>query len=191
MEASTIGGKVHGHEHGERLAAVSVMRIGALAGMAGGMMMAVYQMIVAAIAQEPTAVAGIHQTFWTPVSGIASVVFGQAYFHGGFDVGSVLLGVAGHMANSMLFGVVGIGILTVLLGRRPSLGAAAMGGVAFGLVVEAVLVNGIVNGAQSVHTLYDSAPHWSWWVAHAIFGMTLGGLGALGLRRGETVRTRS
>jgi hypothetical protein len=161
-----------------------VVQVGAVAGIAGGTMMAMYQMIVAAIAQNPTAVPGIHQTFWTPVTGISSVVFGKAWFHGSFDVGSVLLGLGGHMMNSMILGVVGVGILTAVLGRRPSLGAAVMVGVAFGVAIEAILINGIINGAQSIHTLYDSTPHWSWWVAHGIFGMTLGGLAALMLRRG-------
>jgi hypothetical protein len=44
-------------------------------------------------------------------------------------------------------------------------------------------VNLIINGAQKIETLYYSTSTWSWWVAHAIFGMTLGILGALLLRR--------
>jgi hypothetical protein len=41
-----------------------------------GTIMAMWQMIVGAIARDPTAVPGIHTTFWTPVEGIWSVIFG-------------------------------------------------------------------------------------------------------------------
>jgi hypothetical protein len=46
--------------------------------------------------------------------------------------------------------------------------------------------NGLVNGVlQSVHTLYTSTPEWSWWVAHGMFGATVGIVGATLLRRGR------
>ncbi len=53
----------------------------------------------------------------------------------------------------------------------------------FGLVLELVIVNLIVNGFQSVETLYSSTPEWSWWVAHAMFGAIVGLVGASLLRR--------
>jgi H+/Cl- antiporter ClcA len=64
-------------------------------------------------------------------------------------------------------------------------------GVAFGIAVEAILVNLIINGAQKIETLYYSTPRWSWWVAHAIFGMMLGAIGALLLRRDSSDQTQA
>jgi hypothetical protein len=173
-------------EHG-RLGARSLVRVGAIAGLAGGLMMAMWQMIAGAIAKDPTAVPGIHTSFWTAVTSIPSVVFGQNWFHGSFEFWAVFLGLMGHMMNSMMLGVLGVGLMTALLGRRPNVLGAMAVGVMFGLVLEVAIVNGLVNGVlQSVHTLYTSTPKWSWWVAHGLFGGTLGVLGAVLLRRRST-----
>jgi hypothetical protein len=53
--------------------------------------------------------------------------------------------------------------LTTILGRRPNLVAAVILGAGFGIAVEAILINGIIN-TQKIQTLYSSTPHWSWWV---------------------------
>ena len=55
-------------------------------------------------------------------------------------------------------------------------------GVAYGIAVDAILLLGIIN-TQKIQTLYSAAPHWSWWVGHATFGVTLGLLGSVLLRR--------
>jgi hypothetical protein len=173
------------------IAAKTLMRAGAVAGIAGGMMIAIWQMVVGAIAKDPTAVPGVHTTFWTPVEGIWSVVFGVHRFHGDFHAVPVLGGIAGHMMNSMIIGMIGIALIVAVLGRRPNISAAVMLGVAFGIAVEAILVNLIINGAQKIETLYYSTPRWSWWVAHAIFGMMLGAIGALLLRRDSSDQTQA
>lgn len=85
--------------------------------------------------------------------------------------------------NSMILGIIGMALIVTILGRRPNIGASTMLAVAFGIAIEAILVNLIINGAQTIDTLYYSTPTWSWWVAHAIFGMTLGTLGVLLLQR--------
>jgi hypothetical protein len=72
--------------------------------------------------------------------------------------------------------------LTTILGRRPNLVAAVILGAGFGIAVEAILINGIIN-TQKIQTLYSSTPHWSWWVGHAIFGVTLGLLASLLLKK--------
>lgn len=186
MEAHVTHG-THLHRHDRRVGRLSVstlVRTGAIAGLAGGIMMAMWQMVVGAIAQDPTAIPGIHQSFWTAVTSIPSVVFGQNWFHGSFEFGAVFLGLMGHMMNSMMLGVVGVGLATTLLGKRPSVLSAMAFGMMFGLVLEVVIVNGLVNGVlQSTQTLYSSTPEWSWWVAHAMFGATVGLVGATLLRR--------
>ena len=55
-------------------------------------------------------------------------------------------------------------------------------GAAYGIAVEAILINGIVN-TQKIQTLYSSTPHWSWWVGHVIFGATLGLLSSVLLEK--------
>jgi hypothetical protein len=192
MEAHTAH---HAHfgrrsEQRGRIDAATVVRTGLIAGAIAGMMMAMWQMVVGAIAQDPTAVPTIHQSFWTAVTSITSVIFGLDAFHGSFHFWSVIGGVGGHMMNSMMLGVVGVGLLTAVQGRRPHPLGAIMQGVMFGLVLEVVIVNLIVNRIQDVNTLYTSTPEWSWWVAHGIFGMTLGLVAATLLRRGSAARSR-
>ena len=86
------------------------------------------------------------------------------------------------MGNSLILGIVGVSLLTAILGRRPNPVGAVVLGAAYGIAVEAILINGIVN-TQKIQTLYSSTPHWSWWVGHAIFGATLGLLSSVLLQK--------
>ena len=177
-------GHVHRRPWRASVATATVLRVGALAGIVAGLLYAVWQVVVAAIAQGPTAVPGIHQTLWTPPQGIWSVVFGVHHFHGSFHLIPVLGGVVAHMGNSLILGIVGVALLVAILGRRPNPAAAVVLGVAYGIAVDAILINGIVT-TQKIQTLYSAPPHWSWWVAHGIFGITLGLLGGVLLRRND------
>jgi hypothetical protein len=85
--------------------------------------------------------------------------------------------------TSMMLGAIGIGLATTLLGNRPSVAKAMAVGMMFGLTLELVIVNLIVNQVQTVNTLYTSTPEWSWFAAHAMFGATVGLVGATLLRR--------
>ena len=180
-------GQVHWHPRRASVAATKILQVGPLAGMASGFIMAAWQMVVAAIAQNPTAVPGIHQTLWTPPEGIWSVVFGVRHFHGSFHFIPVFGGIVGHMGNSLILGIMGVALLTAILDRRPDPVAAAAIGAAYGIAVEAIIINWIIN-TQKVQTLYSSTPHWSWWVGHAIFGATLGLLSSVLLRRNNLQR---
>jgi hypothetical protein len=164
------------------VAATTILQVGALAGVAAGLLYALWQVVVAAIAQDPTAVPGIHQTLWTPPQGIWSVVFGVHHFHGSFHLIPVLGGVVAHVGNSLILGILGVALLIAILGRRPNPAAAVVLGAAYGIAVNAIVIDGIVN-TQKIQTLYSAAPHWSWWVAHGIFGVTLGLLSSVLLRR--------
>jgi hypothetical protein len=183
MEAHTHTG-VHWRTRRESVAATKVIRVGALAAIVGGIVMAVWQMVVAAIAQQPTAVPGIHQTLWTPPEGIWSVVFGVHHFHGDFHFIPVLGGIAGHMMNSLVLGLVGVVLLTAILGRQPHPAAAVILGIGYGIAVQAILISAVIN-TQKIQTLYSSTPHWSWFVGHGIFGLTLGMLTSVLLRKGQ------
>jgi hypothetical protein len=118
MEAHAHGA-VHWRTRRGSVAATKVIQVGALAAIVGGIVMAVWQMVVAAIAQQPTAVPGIHQTLWTPPEGIWSVVFGVHHFHGDFHFIPVFGGIAAHMMNSLILGLMGVVLLTAILGRQP------------------------------------------------------------------------
>jgi hypothetical protein len=183
MEAHTHTG-VHWRTRRESVAATKVIRVGALAAIVGGIVMAVWQMVVAAIAQQPTAVPGIHQTLWTPPEGIWSVVFGVHHFHGDFHFIPVFGGIAGHMMNSLVLGLVGVVLLTAILGRQPHPAAAVILGIGYGIAVQAILISAVIN-TQKIQTLYSSTPHWSWFVGHGIFGLTLGMLTSVLLRKGQ------
>jgi hypothetical protein len=183
MEAHTHTG-VHWRTRRESVAATKVIRVGALAAIVGGIVMAVWQMVVAAIAQQPTAVPGIHQTLWTPPEGIWSVVFGVHHFHGDFHFIPVFGGIAGHMMNSLVLGLVGVVLLTAILGRQPHPAAAVILGIGYGIAVQAILISAVIN-TQKIQTLNSSTPHWSWFVGHGIFGLTLGMLTSVLLRKGQ------
>ena len=174
--------EVRWHSRPASIATTKVLHVGAFAAIAAGFIMAAWQMVVAAIAQNTTVVPGIHQTLWTPPEGIWSVVFGVHHFHGSFHFVPVFGGIVGHMGNSLILGLMGVALLTAFLGPRPNLVAAAVLGAAYGIVVQAILISWIIN-TQKIQTLYSSTPHWSWWVGHGIFGMTLGLLAGVLLRR--------
>ena len=85
-------------------------------------------------------------------------------------------------ALAPFLGIMGVALLTAILGRRPNPVVAVVLGAAYGIAVEAILINGIVN-TQKIQTLYSSTPHWSWWVGHGIFGATLGLLSSVVLQK--------
>lgn len=161
----------------------TLVRVGLLAGVLAGMMMALWQMVVGALADEPTAVFGIDSSFWTAVTSITSFFFGVDAFHETFEPAPVLFGIGVHMVNSMMLGVAGVALIVALLGARPNPLAAVMQAIGLALVVQVVLLNLIVNQIQDINSVYTSTPEWSWWVSHGIYGMTLGATAALLLRR--------
>src|SRR3954453_2146699 len=154
--------QVHWQAPRASVATTEVLRAGALAAITAGFIMAAWQMVVAAIARGPTAVPGIHQRLWTPPERIWRVVFGVDHFHGSFHLIPALGGIVGPMGNSLILGIVGVALLTAILGRRPNRAAAVRARAAYGIAVEAILINGIVN-TQKIQTLYSSTPHRSWW----------------------------
>ena len=174
--------EVRWHSRPASTATTKVLQVGALAAIAAGFIMAGWQMVVAAIAQNTTVVPGIHQTLWTPPEGIWSVVFGVHHFHGSFHFVPVFGGIVGHMGNSLILGLVGVVLLTAILGQQPKTIAAITLETAYGIAVQAILISWIIN-AQKIQTLYSSTPQWSWWVGHGIFGATLGLLSSVLLNK--------
>lgn len=150
--------------------------IGAIAGAAGGMMMAMVQMVYGGLA-------GGH-TIWDAPMAIWAFVGGSDQFGAPSDhVGSIVLGMGGHLANSMMLGVA-FAVLAALVVRTPGAMAPVALGTMFGVAVWIVMryvVLPLNSGTSDLFTDGSVSPQWIWYVAHAAFGMTLG-LGYYALR---------
>lgn len=144
------------------------------AGLAAGVAMAATVMLVAEIASEPTAVPGIDSSTWTPVTAITAFLFGPDAFHAAFAVLPILFGLVAHLLLSVAFGAAGFALIVYSLGWRPWPPAAAALGFFFGLALEVVVINVIVNGIEPDNLVYESLPEWGWWAGHAAYGVTLG-----------------
>ncbi len=138
------------------------LRGGAVAGMLGGAMMAMFSMV---------ALAATGKGFWTPVNLIAHTVWDEAPLDGAFSGGGLVVGIAVHMAVSMM-----LGVATVLVAGR--VGRAAPGALAVGLgiagmawVGQRIVWPAIDEAAASAFT------DWVLLVGHVPFGM-VAGLGA-------------
>lgn len=142
---------------------------------------------IAEVAAVQTPVAGIESSTWTPLTGITSFVFGVGAFHGGFAVLSIAFGLAAFYAVALLFGVIGVGLILATQGRECGVVGGAVQGVAYGLFLQVFFTSLVVNGIQDQLTVYESAPRWGWWVAHAIFGAVLGAMTSLLTGRREVV----
>lgn len=159
---------------GPSMSARQVLRAGLGAGVAGGAVMALALMSIAEVAAEPTAVPGVSSSTWTPLTAITSFLFGSDAFAGSFQVLPIAFGALWHAVNAALAGVVGGALIIWLLGPRPHPVTAMSVGLLYGLVLEILVLNLVVNGIQDVLTVYEALPPWGWWVGHAAFGSTLG-----------------
>jgi len=147
----------------------------ATAGLAAGMVMAMWSMIVAAVAG---------QGFWAPVRAITAMLFGKEHAGGGWDPASVIGGAMLHMAFSMMAGVGFAAIIGRFTTRLAVAGyvAAAM---LWGLALWAINTFAVGPAMPGGELMTSAMPAWSWFVGHLMFGAGLGLLYAL-WRRGVT-----
>ena len=149
-------------------AAKRILLIGAIGGTVAGMMMAMFEMLYGWASDA--------HTFWDAPMAIWSWVGGIEHFgHPGNHVGPILLGLGGHMANSMMVGIVFAALMTALRPRDDV--TPIMAGVAFGLGAWAIMRYGILPLNQGESDLFTTglvSPQWVWWLAHAVLGMTAG-----------------
>jgi hypothetical protein len=136
-----------------------VLKRGALAGAGGGMVMAMWSMIVLWLTG-----AG----FWTPVNLIASTVWRGAPLDARFSGGAVVLGLAVHMTMSMALGMaVAVAVRAVTpLAARPAV--LAMTGMVFGIAVWLVMQYGLWPAVDAA-----AAPRFTPWMfalGHVMFG---------------------
>jgi uncharacterized membrane protein YagU involved in acid resistance len=132
-------------------------RVGALAGLLGGVVMAMWSMV---------ALAATGPGFWTPVNLIAHTIWRGAPIDGGFSAGALLLGLMVHLAMSVVFGVILAALVGRLAGTLPALLAAGM---AFGLA--AWLLNQYVTWPVIDQTAAQAFTPWVLAVGHLLFGL--------------------
>lgn len=117
-------------------------------------------------------------TLWAAPQGIAQSIGIGGQGHD-FQAIPFLLGIMGHMMNSVVIGVVFIAIARAAHLRGLS---AVMGGMVWGLIVYGamywVLLRGIL--ASTSASFLSANPEWSWIAAHLMFGLVLGALVAYG-----------
>jgi hypothetical protein len=154
--------------------------VGAIGGMLAGMMMAIVEMLYGW--------ASAAHTFWDAPMAIWAWVGGIEHFgQPGNHVGPIVLGLGGHMMNSMVIGIMFAAILTVL--RPRGVLAPVMLGVAYALGLWALMRYAILplNGGEArLFTTSLVSPQWVWWLAHAVLGMTAGLVYALATRSSVT-----
>jgi uncharacterized membrane protein YagU involved in acid resistance len=149
---------------------------GGVAGLIAGLVFAMWAMIIGAL---------------TPGSNLLAAPQGIAQSIGiggqGHDIQALplLVGLMGHMMNSVIFGLVFVAIVAALKLRGS---AAVVAGMVYGfavyLVMYLVVLRGLLSGASA--SFLSANPEWSWILAHLMFGVVLGTLLAYGpLARGD------
>jgi hypothetical protein len=154
--------------------ASSAVRAGAAA-LIAGLVFAMWAMIV-----------GVFTTnLWAAPQGIGQAL-GVGHQGHDFQIVPFIVGLAGHMMNSIIFGLIFLAIAIVVQLRGV---AAVVVGMIYGIVVYAVMywvvLRNLLSGTSG--SFLSANPEWSWVVGHLMFGAILGLLFAYGpLRRQES-----
>jgi hypothetical protein len=122
-----------------------MVEAGAVSGLVGGVAMVVFATIYAAAA-------GLG--FWTPVEAIAQTVLGR----GMTGASAIVVGVAIHVAVSMLFGIVFAIVTPRDVAPAPAVAFGMFGGLAI-LVMMDLIVLPVVNPAVRSQLIWGSSPH--------------------------------
>jgi hypothetical protein len=153
-----------------------------LPGLIAGLVFAMWAMVVGLFTS----------TLWAPPQGIAQSI-GIGSPGPDFQLVPVLVGLMGHMMNSIVLGVVFIALARAIRLHGP---AAVVGGMVYGVIVYAgmywVLLRGVLSSTSG--SFLSANPEWSWIAAHLMFGVVLGALAAYGPLRtlfGQTARLTS
>jgi hypothetical protein len=145
------------------------------AGLIAGLVFAMWAMIV-----------GIFTTnLWAPPQGIGQVL-GIGHAGHDFQIVPFIVGLMGHMMNSIILGLIFLAIAAALNVRGIGL---PLVGMIYGIVVYVVMypivLRNLLSGTSG--SFLSSNPEWSWVLAHLMFGAVLGLLFAYGpLRRQES-----
>jgi hypothetical protein len=149
--------------------AARLVIVGALGGVLAGIVLALTEMIYGWASSAHTA--------WDAPMGIWAWIAGLNYFGApGNHIWPILLGLGGHMVNSMLAGVLFVALLSAT--RLRTYASSLVLAVAYGFVLWVIMRYGILPLRDSTKTLFTTSaisPQWVWWLAHGLFGITLGG----------------
>ncbi len=156
-----------------------IVRIGAVAGAIGAVVMGMFAMVAAGTYQ--------HTGFFTPLYHIASPIIGTDTMMRSmgttyFSVGPALLGLAVHVMVGIVFGVI-FGLIAAKLALR---GAAAVGaGIFYGIVVMLFtafvalpITAGVLQGGDMVSDMATLVGWGTFTAEHAIYGLVVGAIWA-------------
>ena len=147
------------------------MRKWVVPGLIAGLVFAMWAMLVGLFTS----------TLWAPPQGIAQSIGIGSPSHD-FQLVPFVVGLMGHMMNSIMIGVIFIAIARALRLNGP---AAVAGGMVYGAAVYAamywVLLRGVLGSTSA--SFLSANPEWSWIVAHLMFGVVVGALAAYGPMR--------
>lgn len=141
---------------------MNTIKRGALAGIAGGMVMAIWAML---------ALWADGSGLFAPLNLLAHTFWRGAPLDGTFNLGAVVLGVAIHLTTSMILGVVFAVALAQVGAPRQNLARQLITGAVFGLIVWVVSQFGIwplIDG--------QAAPRftpWAFAIGHTLFGLII------------------
>jgi hypothetical protein len=150
-----------------------------LPGLIAGLVFAMWTMVVGLFTS----------TLWAAPQGIAQSIGIGSPGHN-FQLVPFVVGLIGHMVNSIVFGIIFIAIARAIRLQGPS---AVVGGMVYGVIIYAgmywVLLRGLLSSTSA--SFLSANPEWSWVAAHLMFGVVLGALAAYGPLRtlyGQVVR---
>ena len=149
---------------------------GGAAGLIAGLPLAAWLMFVGIFAS----------TLWAPPQGIAQAV-GIGHPGHDFRVVPFILGVMGHVVNSVILGLVFLGVVLILNVRG---WAIVLVGAVYGIVAYEIiywsLLRGLLSGTSG--SFLSADPQWAVIIGHLMFGAVLGLLFAYGPLRRQEVR---
>ncbi len=152
----------------------SITRGVLIGGMVASMMMGMWEMILEAVLTDGTG-------FWSPLVFIGATIIRGAqdlsFAAGTLPVGadfdsftnfiSAVLGMMGHMMNSMMFGLM---FVLVVSSRRPSFPTQLMAGMAYGSMIFAIMWWVILPWIDPVMISLNG---WVFFIAHLMWGGSL------------------
>lgn len=140
----------------------------ALPGLIAGLVFAMWAMVVGLFTS----------TLWAPPQGIAQSIGIGTSGHN-FQLVPLIVGLMGHMMNSIVLGVIFIAIARAI--RLQGI-AALVAGMVYGVIVYLgmywILLRGLLSSTSA--SFLSANPEWSWIAAHLMFGVVLGVLAAYG-----------
>src|SRR3954453_21573312 len=145
-----------------------ILLLGVLAGSLGGLMMAGVEMIYGWASPA--------HSLWDAPMAIWAYIGGLNHFgHLGNHIGPNVLGIGGHMMNSIFVAIVFVALMRIL--KEPRGAVALVLGVAYGLGLWALQRYVTLPISKPEDTLFTTgrvSPQWVWWLAHLALGTGIG-----------------